>query len=580
MKRFDQFIKEEIDLRGNKGVPDDFMRKSEQEAEKNLGLRVDDESQMRQYGPQIMQLIGQSQRFLSVDSNGQILSPQQMEERFVKLEKLAHDVVMNKYGEVIDLAIPNTPFELKINLLRPGQSVIDEINKLRNVPKNAEQPTEEEPQEEEESQDQDEQEEQSQEEQDSAEPEDHTSGDNIFDSVEKKKLLNMMTQAAGKATKDLIKASDEVDNGLREIFGDSFRTILNVWAQTSDVADKMDWIIPVNRKASMMKDAPGGMAGAVELKWESLSGQFYDIKLLLEKEATKIVVNAVGVDFPMLLHEAIKGVFLLLQSKAIKSDKETAKKIKKATSSFMDEAQDFRYGPPALQKLINFVNNFPESNQSNELSSKVFHYLAIDKDRAKKEAEQFKDNQTSQNLAKLAYTDKEFLEIMNSMFSVFDSVERNGKIEYIVNEEKFNDSKAKKEIQKIIDYIIKLEEELEQYNKDLEEWKRQRDEDSKYRQQQEEEGETVEPGKEEEEESDIDKLVKQSLYGGEEETSGEVDYSELTPRELTELIDDALDAGDYERVKMLSQYMKEGKEIYLKELERINESHVNHNRRK
>jgi hypothetical protein len=579
MKRFDQFIKEEIDLRGNKGVPDDFMRKSEQEAERNLGLRIDDESQMRQYGPQIMQLIGQSQRFLSVDSNGQRLAPQQMEERFVKLEKLAHDVVMSKYGEVIDLAIPNTPFELKINLLRPGQSVIGEIDKLRSVPKNAEQPTEEEPQEEEEQDSQDQEEQDN----DSAEPEDHTSGDSIFDSVEKKKLLNMMTQAAGKATKDLIKASDEVDNGLREIFGDSFRTILNVWTQTSDVADKMDWIIPVNRKASMMKDSPGGMAGAVELKWESLSGQFYDIKLLLEKEATKIVVNAVGIDFPMLLHEAIKGVFLLLQSKAIKSDKETAKKIKKATSSFMDEAQDFRYGPPALQKLINFVNKFPESNESNELSSKVFHYLAIDKDRAKKEAEQFKDNQAAQDLAKLAYTDKEFLEIMKSMFSVFDSAERGGKIEYVVNEERFNDSKAKKDIQKIIDYIIKLEKEIEQYNKDLEEWKRNRDEDTKYRQQQQEEkerGETVEPGQEEEE-SDIDKLVKQSLYGGgEEKTSGEVDYSELTPRELTELIDDALDAGDYERVKMLSQYMKEGKEIYLKELERINESHISHNRRK
>ena len=578
MKRFDQFIKEEIDLRGNKGVPDDFMRKSEQEAERNLGLRIDDESQMRQYGPQIMNLIGQSQQFLSVGPNGQRLNREQMDERFSKLEKLAHDVVMNKYREVIELAIPTTPFELKITLLKPGQSVMGEIDKLRNVPKNAEQPREEEQEEQsQEEQSQEEQENQDQQEQES--PEENESGDSIFDAIEKKKLLNMFTQAAGKATKDLIKASDEVDNGLREIFGDSFRTILNVWTQTSDVADKMDWIIPVNRKASMMKDDPGGMAGAVELKWESLSGQFYDIKLLLEKEATKIVVNAVGIDFPMLLHEAIKGVFLLLQSKAIKSDKETAKKIKKATSSFMDEAQDFRYGPPALQKLINFVNKFPESNESNELSSKVFHYLAIDKDRAKKEADEFKDNQTAQDLAKLAYTDKEFLEIMKSMFSVFDSVERNGKIEYIVNEEKFNDSKAKKEIQKIIDYIIKLEEELEQYNKDLEEWKRQRDEDSKYRQQQEEEGETIEPGKEEEEESDIDKLVKQSLYGG-EETSGEVDYSELTPRELTELIDDALDAGDYERVKMLSQYMKEGKEIYLKELERINESHLNHNRRK
>ena len=246
----------------------------------------------------------------------------------------------------------------------------------------------------------------------------------------------------------------------------------------------------------------------------------------------------------------------------------------------MDEAQDFRYGPPALQMLINFVNKFPESNQSSELSSKVFHYLAIDKERAKKEADELKDNQSARDLANIAYSDKEFLEIMNSMFSVFDSVTERGKIEFVVNEDRFNDSKAKKEFQKVINFVIKLEEEIDQYKRDVEQWERERDEETKYRQQQQEEGETIEPGKEEEEESDIDKLVKQSLYGGEEETSGEMDYSELTPRELTELIDDALDAGDYERVKMLSQYMKEGKEIYLKELERINESHINHNRRK
>jgi hypothetical protein len=60
----------------------------------------------------------------------------------------------------------------------------------------------------------------------------------------------------------------------------------------------------------------------------------------------------------------------------------------------------------------------------------------------------------------------------------------------------------------------------------------------------------------------------------------EIDYSELTQRELTDLIDDALDAGDFTKVKMLSQYMKEGKEIYLKELERINEGHNFHTRRK
>jgi hypothetical protein len=59
-----------------------------------------------------------------------------------------------------------------------------------------------------------------------------------------------------------------------------------------------------------------------------------------------------------------------------------------------------------------------------------------------------------------------------------------------------------------------------------------------------------------------------------------VDYSELTQRELQELIDDALDKKDFKRVEMLAQYMKEATEIYLKELERINEGHNFHTRRK
>jgi hypothetical protein len=169
------------------------------------------------------------------------------------------------------------------------------------------------------------------------------------------------------------------------------------------------------------------------------------------------------------------------------------------------------------------------------------------------------------------------------MFSVFDSVERGGKIEFVINEQKFNSSLAKTEIKKIVDYIV---EDIEDYNREIAEWEQEekerqeeekyRQEEEKYRQEEEEDG-TMEPGKEEEE-SDIDKLVKQSLYGGSEETEGEVDYADLTPRELQELIDAALDEGDYKKVQMLAQYMKEGKEIYLKELERINEGHSFHTR--
>jgi hypothetical protein len=580
MKNFEQFIKEEVDLRGNTGVPDDFMRKSDEEARKNLGVRPDDESQMRNLWPSFEGAMRQSQQILSTGPNGQRLSQQEVQERITKLEKLAEKVVRDQFDEILDASIK--PIELDIKLVPMG-SVNREIEDINQVPQQAKQPTEEEQEE------QDERDEENQEqEQEEQTPEERmegeeTPGTDLVSAVEKKKLLNMITQAAGKSTKDIIRASDIVDEGLQQIFGDGYRTILNLWVQMSDIADKMDWVIPIDRKADMMKKAPGGMAGAVQVKWESFSGNLYNMNLLLEKEATKIVIKSTGVDFPMLIHETIKGIFLFLQSGAIKKDKKTAEIVKKATSSFMDEAQDFRYGPPALQMLLLFVNKFSESGDYKRLEARVFTMLAVDKERAMSEAKNAspEHKELLQKKASIARTDKEFLDIMKSIFSVFDSVERGGKIEFTVNEEKFSTSLAKREVKKIIDYIV---EDIEDYKREIEEWEqeqREREEESKYRQDDEpSQSGDDEFAKPDEAESDIDALIKKSLYGDEEEKeTGEVDYSELTQRELQELIDDALDAGDYKRVQMLAQYMKEGKEIYLKELERINEGHIFHTRR-
>jgi hypothetical protein len=578
MKNFEQFIKEEVDLRGNTGVPDDFMRKSDEEARKNLGVRPDDESQMRNLWPSFEGAMRQSQQILSTGPNGQRLSQQEVQERITKLEKLAEKVVRDQFDEILDASIK--PIELDIKLVPMG-SVNREIEDINQVPQQAKQPTEEE-QEEQDERDEENQEQEEQTPEERMEGEE-TPGTDLVSAVEKKKLLNMITQAAGKSTKDIIRASDIVDEGLQQIFGDGYRTILNLWVQMSDIADKMDWVIPIDRKADMMKKAPGGMAGAVQVKWESFSGNLYNMNLLLEKEATKIVIKSTGVDFPMLIHETIKGIFLFLQSGAIKKDKKTAEIVKKATSSFMDEAQDFRYGPPALQMLLLFVNKFSESGDYKRLEARVFTMLAVDKERAMSEAKNAPEEHKEllQKKANIARTDKEFLDIMKSIFSVFDSVERGGKIEFTVNEEKFNTSLAKREVKKIIDYIV---EDIEDYKREIEEWEqeqREREEESKYRQDDEpSQSGDDEFAKPDEAESDLDALIKKSLYGGEEEKeTGEVDYSELTQRELQELIDDALDAGDYKRVQMLAQYMKEGKEIYLKELERINEGHIFHTRR-
>lgn len=605
MKSFEQFIKEEVDLRGSKGVPTDFMSKSEEQARRSLGVRLDDErGEMPRIYPDFQRNQMESERLLRSDQNGRPLSREDFEKRVEKLEKLAEKVVREEFDDVLKSGVK--PVELQIKLVPIG-GVTGEIPDIRDVPQQAEQP-EDEPEDQddegqqEQEQDQDQQE-QDQEGQNEPEQEEEIPGTNLVSAIDKKKLLNMITQAAGKSTKDIIRVSETVEEELSEIFGErQGKQILDCWVRMSDLADKMDWVIPISRKSQMMKGMPQGMAGACQVKWESFSGNYYNLDILLEKEATKIVIKATGVDFPMLIHEAIKGVYLFLQSSAIKKDKETAKIIKKATSSFTDEAQDFRYGPPALEMLIKFVNKFPQSTQYQRLDTKVFAMLAKDKEGAKEELEKAKltakeakekssktgnidDEYASEDAEfiveylekrlKFVKTDDQFLEIMNSLFSTFDLVGSN----FQLNEEKFNDSHAKDEISKIIKYIVddieEAKREAEEYRKAMEDWNREQKE-----REEEEAWKSKSKEIEDEEESDIDRLVRQSLSGQKEPEVPKKSYDEMSIAEIQREIEKAVEEENYELAgELTKKYLKgEAKKVWENELFRINESHSRRNR--
>jgi hypothetical protein len=562
MKSFEQFIKEEVDLRGNKGIPSDFMSKSEEEATRSLGVRPDEERQMMQIWPDFERNMMQSNQLLRTGQDGRPLTQSQLEERVKKLEELAEKVVREEFDEILDTAVK--PIELQIKLVTQG-SVSQEISDIRNVPQQAEQPQEEE----EEDESQEEQEQQEQDEEAHQEQPEET-GVNLVSAIDKKKILNMVTQAAGKSTKDIIRVSGTVEEELSEIFGEGQgKQILQHWVRMSDLADKMDWVIPLDRKSSMMKNMPQGMAGACQVIWESHSGNFYEMSMILEKEATKIVIKAVGIDFPMLIHETIKGIYLFLQSGAIKKDKETAKIVKKATSSFADEAQDFRYGPPALEMLVKFVNKFPESTQYKRLDTRVFTILAYDKERAKDEAKKSPQEwkQFLEKRADVVRTDDQFLEIMKSLFSTFDLQGS----EFVLNEQRFNDSHAKDEISKIIKYIV---DDIEDYKREIEEWERE----EKERQDEEKWKQSAESEEREEEESDVDRIVRQSLYGGEEEKTEipKKSYDEMSIAEIQDEIERAVEEENYELAgELTKKYLKgEAKKVWENELQRINEAHT------
>jgi len=555
MKNFLQFIKEEVDLRGSEGIPSDFMGKSEEEARRNLGVRPDDPRQMMQYGPMIMNLIGRSQQLMRVDENGRTLNNEQVTERKRKLEELAKDVIMNEYGDILESS--EKPVELRIKLVDSGNDVNREIDELRDVPARAQRVN---PEDYDENEDEDNDEQDDEQEcqdgscdsQDDDEEEDQPR--DIMSSIHKKKILNMITQGEGKMTKDIIKSSEVVEEGLKEIFGRNWQDILNIWSETSDVADKMDWIIPISDKAAMMRNQPGGMAGACDVTWESKNNRLRNIEYLTEnKDYNKIVITAVGIDFPMLIHESVKGIYRLLSSSAIKKDDELAQAIKAATTSFEDESQDFRYGVTA-QKMFNlFINACDNSDKYPQMRARVFAQLAFDKGRGGK------------------FTDAEFLQITKSLFSVFDMVNTRQGVDFSINQNRFDESLAKREIQSIIDDVVSSEDE---YQEELRRWEADRaiDQYSKEEPDMSYDDEDNEFASDNDDSSDIDALIRKSA-------EKEQDLTQLTQREIQDLIDDALDAGDYDEVKKLSVYLKEGKEIYLREIERINENHFFHKRR-
>ncbi len=537
MKNYLKFIKEEIDARDIEGLPDDFIRKSDQEAERSLGVRKDDPRQMQQYGPQIMGLIQQSQQLMMTDERGSRLTGAQLSERKSKLEDLVKSVIMDEYGYILESS--EKPVELRIKLVDSGSDVNREIDELRDVPQRAsrpEQPERDEDEDEEESQDEESQDEESQD-------KDEDENIDVFSAASKKKILNMITQGEGKMTKDIISFSDVVEEGLKDIFGDNWSRILDIWKRTSDVADKMDWIIPISDKASMMKNQPMGMAGACDVTWESLNFRLRPIQYLTENtDYNKIVITAVGIDFPMLIHEAVKGIYRLLSSGAIKLDDELAKAIKRSTTSFEDEAQDFRYGVTAQKMFNDFINACKDSDKYKQMRARVFAQLALDKDRGGR------------------YTDKKFLDITKSLFSTFD-LERGV---LTLNKDKFDSSMAKREIEELISDIVKVEDE---YEEELRRWEAEQELDKFSQQDDKEEGEDDEFADEVDSDDDIQSLISKTA-------EREEDLSNLTPRELQDLIDDALDAGDFDEVKRLSSYLKEGREIYLREIERINEKYL------
>lgn len=477
MKNFKKFL-EEVTIKGNPGVPSEgerqpgdknYLSDIERRAKQRMGLTG--REMPHELGPRIMQMVFASQAM----TRG----------KEAELEKLAYDTIMSNYNDILH------GVELDIKLLRDGHQVKSFMDSCKGgecpPPPNFRQITD---------------------------PE-------LIKRIHKAKLANTIIQGEAKNTKHILH-TEEVRNGINEIFGETQgEEIFRLWDEISKLAEKMDWIIPIEVKADMIERAPGGMAGAVSVEWkpevqaQDEEEQGGDDQFDNEEENEEIsytpVIKARGVDFPMLLHESVKGIYELIASisqpsmGASEEEIEKAETVKINVSSFEDEAEDFRTGPEIAADLRDFINENTKSSYTKNMRAFIFGKM----------------------MDPNYMTPEDFLKLFRGILNKTEE--------------------ARDKIDDMIDEIIT---ELKSY----------------------ELGEVLPDYDDNDDYSEVTEL------DGEE--SNEVDYSKMNQRQLQELIDDALDSGNYEEVKKLSQFLKEGKEIYLRELERLNESHSYHTRRK
>ena len=429
MKSFNDFINEEARLKGNIGVPEEKLKEIERKAEQEKGIRIDDPRQAGQLGGQIMNLINRSRQLMF--SGKSKAECEEIEEKLVDLAKL---VINTEYGDTLQ----NVELDVK---LVPFGEVANELEDIQDI---QQRPSEQQQRQQAEELEEEEKEEKKEESGDKKK----NFFDNLFGSKPKKekedflkseeyklgvdvaKLVNAIGQGEAKNTKHILH-SDIVKNGLRDIFGRNAEELFKVWDDTSKVADKLDWLIPIEMKAQMMANQMGGMAGAVQVTWpeaEKAQGEegeepsedcpscqdAEDILKNIEEggdlgdnkeEISELLSNgnpkikAVGVDFPMLLHETVKGIYQLIGAAWLPAMDASEKEIKKAeiiktaTSSFEDEAEDFRYGPYLASALRDFINTCPNVDRYPNIREYVWGdmcYMAQTKEGKKQFLELFK----------------------------------------------------------------------------------------------------------------------------------------------------------------------------------------------
>ena len=359
--------------------------------------------------------------------------------------------------------------------------------------------------------------------------------------VDKRKIINNIIQGEAKNTKTII-AMQECKDGLIEILGQRNGTRYHdLLLEITKIASENDWIWPIEQVRQMWKDAPEGFSGFVKVeKKEEEEDQEEDQEeekdtreepeeIEKEEVIAEIVIRARGLDFAMLIHETVKGIMETYSSSGLPEegvmlDGETESLrdlVIKNCDTLFDEAEDLRYGPYIAGDLRDFV-----------FSSKHLSKMDIEELNSKyPNMREFVFGRLVQVKA------KEFLDIIFGLF------EMKGSDPYSLDQ-----PESTKKTRKWFDDEIK---------KIIDQW------DEFYKP---EESEYLDDDQYDNTDSEMDDVLypEDDKAEKEPEQEKELDYSNMSKRELNDALNDALDRGDRTALDKISKILQTKESVMWK----------------
>lgn len=316
MKTFEQFKQEinEADIRQNPAVSPEYLADLNRRAEANAQA--------------VEQRFGRDMGAL-MRSVHEVQSIQRGKEK--QVEALTREIIMNQYGSILgdvelDIRIPTGPREMKAQMkAHEDESDLDlpEIKDLED--------------------------------------------EDTKTAINKRKILNMIAQGEAINSK-LMLMSEENMAGLTELFGEAnARRMVENLVKITEICNARDWRIPEEVAARMIEQGDA-LSGVSRIEWtpkkekegEEEEGQ-EEAGSEEEMEGSNPRIIILGMDQAMLFHEAVKGIYgLINQGGLAHLDDKAVQTVFMNADTPEDEAQDLKRAKLTAADLRDFLNQFPE----------------------------------------------------------------------------------------------------------------------------------------------------------------------------------------------------------------------------